>query len=125
MWPHPEKKRSGSPRVWPTLSPELHPNASGVGLFQRSARPALSKSDRIAIIGGGPAGVHMAALLCKCGYADVTILEAAKEVGGKSETLVDERGVVHDHVLHALALRASTRRPNTRSTSAAAGGDGL
>lgn len=57
-------------------------SASAVG-----RRPLNDKSARIAIIGAGPAGIHMASSLKKRGYYDVTVLERTQRVGGKSMSL--------------------------------------
>ena len=51
--------------------------------------------DSIAIVGAGPAGVHMAYLLKKKGFKDVTLLERRSRPGGKSYT-IDYRGAPHD-----------------------------
>jgi predicted NAD/FAD-dependent oxidoreductase len=55
-----------------------------------------AKSDRICVIGGGPAGIHMAYLLGAMGYDRVVVLEAADRLGGKSSTYVDSEGVIHE-----------------------------
>lgn len=47
----------------------------------------FQKEDRIAIIGAGPAGVHMASRLKQMGYTKTTIFERSDRVGGKSLTL--------------------------------------
>ena len=80
------KKSSKGPKAptTPEISYEL-PDVMNV--------PSLD--DRIAIIGGGPAGVDMAVQLKKLGYQDVTILEQNAEVGGKALTL-DVEGVPYD-----------------------------
>lgn len=41
---------------------------------------------KIGIIGGGPAGIHMAYKLKQRGYQNVTILEKSPRIGGKAET---------------------------------------
>ena len=41
---------------------------------------------KIGIVGGGPAGIHMAYQLYQRGYTNVTILEKSPELGGKAET---------------------------------------
>lgn len=51
----------------------------------RRVRP--KKDARIAIVGAGPAGVHMAMELKKLGYTNVTLLELSDRVGGRAFTL--------------------------------------
>ena len=51
--------------------------------------------DRIAIIGAGPSGIHMALALKQRGFKDVTILEKTNFVGGKSWT-IDHRGSANE-----------------------------
>ena len=58
-----------------------------------------SRDDRIVVIGGGPAGVHMAYLLKTSGYRDIVILEKEDRVGGKSFSYEHELG---DKVKHEL-----------------------
>ncbi|KAJ3314037.1 hypothetical protein HDV04_001068, partial [Boothiomyces sp. JEL0838] len=57
---------------------------------------ALKRSEKIAIVGGGPAGLHFASLLAKNGFKDVTLFEASSHVGGKSLTIVDNDGIPHE-----------------------------
>jgi len=66
--------------------------------FQRLAEtcgvPALlpKTTDRVGIIGSGPAGLHMAYRLIKSGYTNVTLFEKEPELGGKSFTRGDIQG---------------------------------
>lgn len=46
-----------------------------------------NRDARIAVVGGGPAGLSAAYRLKKAGYTNVTVLERASEVGGKTETI--------------------------------------
>ena len=65
------------------------------------------KTDRIAIIGAGPAGIHMASLLKKRGFDNVLILEQSDRIGGKSLTQMLD-GVPHEMgtcYLHPLYTR--------------------
>jgi len=51
------------------------------------------KDAKIAIIGAGPAGIHMASQLQKLGHDHITILETTHRIGGKAYTLyVDKNG---------------------------------
>lgn len=52
-------------------------------------------SPRIGIVGAGPGGLSLARLLTERGYADVTVLERADRVGGKSLT-VHHQGLAHE-----------------------------
>jgi hypothetical protein len=52
-------------------------------------------SDRVVILGAGPAGVHMASLLTHRGFERVTVLERSDRVGGKSLT-VSHGGLPHE-----------------------------
>lgn len=55
-------------------------------LHEARAGP-FKKSDRIAIVGAGPGGVHMASRLKQLGYTQTTLLERSDRVGGKSLTI--------------------------------------
>lgn len=46
----------------------------------------MQKTDRICIIGAGPAGISMAWYLRKQGYSDITLLEARDRLGGMTLT---------------------------------------
>lgn len=52
-------------------------------------------SPRIGIVGAGPGGLSLARLLTDRGYADVTVIERADRVGGKSLTVVHQ-GLAHE-----------------------------
>ena len=54
-----------------------------------------SYNDKIAIVGAGSAGVHMAYLLKKAGFKNVKIFEETSRIGGKCHT-VSYRGANHD-----------------------------
>ena len=54
-----------------------------------------SLNDRIAIIGAGPAGIHMALALKKRGFTNVKILEKTSWYGGKSWS-IERRGAEHE-----------------------------
>lgn len=47
----------------------------------------FDKSSRIAIVGAGPAGVHIASRLKKLGYNKLTLFERTERVGGKSYSI--------------------------------------
>jgi hypothetical protein len=57
--------------------------------------PATRLRKKIAIAGGGPAGLSMAKLLTATGLADVTVFEADRRLGGKSMT-VTHAGATHE-----------------------------
>jgi predicted NAD/FAD-dependent oxidoreductase len=52
-------------------------------------------SPRIGIVGAGPGGLSLARLLTEKGFADVTVIERADRVGGKSMTVFHE-GLGHE-----------------------------
>ncbi|MEM7022287.1 MAG: FAD-dependent oxidoreductase [Pseudomonadota bacterium] len=58
-------------------------------------RPHFERHNRIAIIGAGPAGIHMASLLKRRGYSNVTVFERTRRIGGKSRTLIKD-GIPHE-----------------------------
>lgn len=51
---------------------------------------------KIAIVGAGPAGTHMAYLLHKNGYKNITVFEKDNRIGGKSYS------IMHDNVMHEM-----------------------
>lgn len=61
----------------------------------RVASALMGRSPRIGIIGAGPGGLSLARVLTDRGYADVTVIERAPRVGGKSYTLHVE-GLGHE-----------------------------
>lgn len=58
-------------------------------------KPHFERHHRIAVIGAGPAGVHMASLLKRRGYRDVTVFEQTARIGGKSYTVIKD-GIPHE-----------------------------
>lgn len=52
-------------------------------------------NDKIAVVGAGPSGVHMALRLKELGFKNVEILEKNAYVGGKSWT-INHRGAAHE-----------------------------
>ena len=54
--------------------------------------PGPATSDRVCIVGAGPAGVHMALSLKRRGFTNLTIYEKSNRVGGKSFD-INYRGV--------------------------------
>ncbi|CAG8507758.1 11086_t:CDS:2, partial [Dentiscutata heterogama] len=58
-----------------------------------SSQSPISRSSRIGIIGAGPAGISIAHFLRKEGYSNVTLLESAPHIAGKSSTFYhNDRG---------------------------------
>ncbi len=55
----------------------------------------FSKTSRIAIIGAGPSGIHMAVELVKRGYANISIFEKSDRVGGKTYSFKQD-GIAHE-----------------------------
>ena len=55
----------------------------------------LHKNSRIAIVGAGPAGIHMAVELKKKGIQNLSIFEKNDRIGGKTYSLV-QKGVGHE-----------------------------
>lgn len=52
-------------------------------------------NEKIAIVGAGPGGIHMALLLKEKGFTNVQILEKTNQIGGKSSS-IERRGAVHE-----------------------------
>lgn len=52
-------------------------------------------TDKIAIVGAGPSGIHMALLLKQKGFKNVEILEKTSRIGGKSHS-IGHKGAVHE-----------------------------
>ncbi|MEM7491916.1 MAG: FAD-dependent oxidoreductase [Pseudomonadota bacterium] len=79
--------------------------------------PAISPSDsrlehdsRIAIIGGGPAGLSLARLLREQGFTSITVFEALSQVGGKSFTYLHGDTVVEMGTCYATLSHKVTNR---------------
>jgi len=67
--------------------------------FPTGGKSLPKKGDRVAIVGAGPSGLHMAHVLKKkLGIKDITILERSDRFGGKTVTVDDQTnpGVVHE-----------------------------
>lgn len=45
-------------------------------------------NDKVCIVGGGPAGIHMASSLKERGFQNLIIFEKTGRVGGKSEDII-------------------------------------
>lgn len=57
--------------------------------------PRLVRGQRIGIVGGGPAGIHLAHLLRRRGFSAVTVLERGDAVGGKVLS-ISHRGAIFE-----------------------------
>ena len=55
-----------------------------------------SLSDRIAIVGAGASGIHMATMLKNKGFTNIVIYEKNDRIGGKSMTIRDTEGTVQE-----------------------------
>ena len=90
------------PTVWqPLVLHLLYGRLSGLLAASPSSPPSPSSSppspsssprpsDRVCVVGAGPAGIHMAASLAHRGFPDVTLYERSSRVGGKTlDTLVE------------------------------------
>ncbi|PAA67053.1 hypothetical protein BOX15_Mlig024262g1 [Macrostomum lignano] len=64
---------------------QLLSNHDAACLPTAAERP--SRSSRVAIVGAGPAGMHMAYLLRSLGFKNLLVLESSGRVGGRSVTL--------------------------------------
>ena len=69
----------------------------------------LQRQHRVAIIGAGPAGVHMAHLLRRRGFERVTVLERTEQIGGRLQT-VEHDGLPHEVGACYLSSSYSTVR---------------
>ncbi len=90
---------------------DLHKKPIDIGRLQRHATdwvidknerlfaPGLKRGHRVAIVGGGPAGLSCAAELARLGY-DVTIFEAGETAGG-----LNTWGVAEYKMTAATALK--------------------
>src|SRR5690349_15606211 len=67
------------------MDPPNHPSFDRTNSFCRYPK---NKTDRIIILGAGPAGIHIARELKRLGYSNVKILEQNNRVGGKSKSVV-------------------------------------
>ena len=70
----------------------------------------LEHDSRIAIIGGGPAGLSLARLLCEQGFTSITVFEALPQVGGKSFTYLHGDTVVEMGTCYATLSHKVTNR---------------
>jgi len=108
------KKFDGSiniPKVQATLV-EMAKRLGGIPKFET---PALN-GKRIAVIGGGPAGLGVAAVLGQLGYT-VDIFESRETLGGMLNLIPDERldkNVVQSDIEFLLSLGAIAAKTNAK-----------
>ena len=63
----------------------------------------MNNTKRIAIIGAGAAGVHMAVGLKKRGFTDIVIFEKSHRIGGKTQS-INQNGLSHEMGTTAFAM---------------------
>src|SRR5512138_2360717 len=108
------KKFDGSiniPKVQATLV-EMAKRLGGIPKFETTAL----NGKRIAVIGGGPAGLGIAAALGQLGYA-VDIYESREQLGGMMNLIPDPRldkAVVRSDIEFLLSLGAITAKTGTK-----------
>ena len=80
---------------------EMYEATEGLGLLSKYKRHnwIKDKESEIVIIGAGPAGIHMASILKRSGYLNVTILEESNRFGGKCHTIKDD---THSDMVHEM-----------------------
>lgn len=71
---------------------------------------AFGLDSRMAIIGGGPAGLSLARLLKEQGFTNIEVLEALPQVGGKSFTVYHGKTVVEMGTCYATFSHKVTNR---------------
>ena len=71
-----------------------------------------SKNDRIAVIGAGPSGLHMASLLKLQGYQNVILLEKSGRIGGKVLTVKEDGHVYQMGALHISSYSMINKKFN-------------
>lgn len=101
------------PRVQATLV-EMAKNQGGIPKFSTAAPNGM----KVAVVGGGPAGLGAAAALAQMGYA-VDIYESRDQLGGMMNLIPDQRlqkKVVETDVDFLLSLGAITAKTGTTVT---------
>ena len=105
-----DKTTSGKVRRQPNKERFLRDRFASSALFswRAPANPSASNgSPRVCVIGGGPAGMMAALELRDKGYDKVTVLEAQRDMGGKSlGVLNEETGRYAFHGIYALNTQA-------------------
>ena len=105
------KKFDGSINI-PQIQATLVERAKRLGGIPKFAAPDLN-GKKIAVIGGGPAGLGVASVLGQLGYA-VDIFEGRDSLGGMMNLIPDQRldkAVVQSDIDFLLSLGAITAKP--------------
>ncbi len=108
------KKFDGSINI-PKVQATLVEMAKRLGGIPKFDRPALN-GKKVAVIGGGPAGLGVAAALGQLGYA-VDIYEGRDSLGGMMNLIPDQRldkGVVQSDIEFALSLGDITAKTGVK-----------
>ncbi len=108
------KKFDGAINI-PLVQATIIENAKRLGGIPEFSRPKLN-GKKVAVVGGGPAGLGAAAALAQMGYA-VDIFEAGERLGGMMNLIPDHRldkQVVVSDIQWLLSLGSITAKTHTK-----------